>query len=107
MNHSPTDQLESEVSASSSQGEPPGEALSASQLETIERHLRGLPLRQKLTVRAAITKLKPSIERLRGRGYTVDEVAAELRSHGLQISARTLTRHLRTDAPKKGISAAQ
>ena len=107
MNHSPTDQLKSEAVASSSPSDLPCEVLSAGQLEAIEQHLKSLPPRHKLTVQAAITKLKPSIEKLRDRGYTIEEVATELRSRGLQISARALTRHLRGGVPTKRASARQ
>ena len=83
------------------------EVPSIDQIEAIERHLNGLPARPQMTVLAAIQRLRPSIEKLRARGYTIDEVAAELKTSGLSISGRTLARHLRAGAPKKRTSATQ
>ena len=100
-------QLEAEVAAV----EPPRQAthgaLSIDQIEVIERHLNGLPARQQMTVQAVIHRLKSSIERLRARGYSMDEVAAVLKARGLHVSGRTLARHLRSAAPKKRASATQ
>ena len=107
MNHSPTDQLKSEAVASSSPSDLPCKVLSAGQLEAIEQHLKSLPPRHKLTAQAAIAKLIPSIEKLRARGYTIDEVATELKTGWLNISARTLARHLRSGMPKKRASETQ
>ena len=91
--------------------EPPREATreapSIDQIEAIERHLNGLPARQQMTVQSTIQKLKQSIEKLRARGYNLDEVATELKKHGLHLSGRTLARHLRSAAPKRRASAAQ
>ena len=83
------------------------EVPSIDQIEAIERHLNGLPARHQMTVLAAIQRLRPSIEKLRARGYAIDEIAAELKTGGLNISGRTLARHLRVGAPKKRASATQ
>jgi DNA-directed RNA polymerase specialized sigma24 family protein len=102
-------ELQARQHAESTAIEPPREATreapSIDQIEAIERHLNGLPARQRMTVLAAIQRLKPSIEKLRARGYSVDEVAAELKARGLHISGRTLVRHLRAGVPKKRASA--
>ena len=104
-------QLQAQVEADSAAIEPAREATrevpSIDQIEAIERHLKGLPARQQMTVQSAIHRLKQSIENLRDRGYNLDEVASELKKHGLHVSGRTIARHLRSVAPKKRASAAQ
>lgn len=83
----------------------PKKEMSKNMIEDIEQHLRSLPTRQVVTLETAIKKLKPTIQKLKVRGYSMDEVAAELSAGGLVVSARTLTRYLRADAPKKRVSA--
>ena len=100
-------ELQAHPQAESTAMRLPRGAPSIDQIEAIEKHLKGLPARQQMTVQSAIHKLKQSIENLRDRGYNLDEVATELKKHGLHVSGRTLARHLRSVAPKKRASAAQ
>lgn len=100
-------ELQAHTQAESTDIEPPRDAPSIDQIEAIERHLNGLPARQQMTVQSAIQKLKQSIEKLRARGYNLDEVATELKQHGLHVSGRTLARHLHAAAPRKRASATQ
>ena len=65
-------------------------------LDATEAHLDGLPPRQTLTLVQALQRLAPAIKRSRAKGYSVDEVAAELtrklNAIGMTVSGRTLTR---------------
>ena len=100
-------ELQAHAQTASTAIEPPHDASEIDQIEAIERHLNGLPARQQMTVQSTIQKLKQSIEKLRACGYNLDEVATELKKHGLHMSGRTLARHLRSAAPKRRASAAQ
>ena len=99
-------ELQANARTASTATEPPHDASAIDPIEDIERHLNGLPARQQMTVQSTIQKLKQSIEKLRARGYKLDEVATELKKHGLHMSGRTLARHLRSAAPKRRVSAA-
>lgn len=100
-------ELQAHAQTASTPIEPPRDASAIDRIEAIERHLNGLPARQQMTVQSTIQKLKQSIEKLRARGYNLDEVATELKKHGLHMSGRTLARHLRSAPPKRRASAAQ
>ncbi len=84
----------------SSQSEPPtkghGKTRDDDKLAAIEARLNALPARQELTLAAALKRLAPAIRRLRGAGYSADDVAAELTrelsSLDMTVSARTLAR---------------
>lgn len=74
-------------------------------LVAIETRLNGLPPRQTLTLGQAVQRLAPAIKRLRAKGYSIDEVAAELTRElsplGMTVSGRTLARLLPSKAPTK------
>ena len=80
-------------------------ALNADKLAAIAARLDALPSRQQPTLADAIKTLAPTVKRLRARGYTVDEVAAELSASGLQVSGRTLSRLTASAKPAKRSSA--
>ncbi len=108
-------EVDSQSAASGSVSEPPASKQQSVQkmvftigsLETIAQRLEALPARQALTIHSAVQRLAPTIKKMRARGYSLDEAAAELRAGGLPLSARALARHLRTAAPKKRASASE
>ena len=70
--------------------------LSKDILRAAEVRLDGLPTRQTMTLQEALQYLAPAIKRLRAKGYSIDEAAAEvtcdLSALGLSVSGRTLAR---------------
>ena len=69
-------------------------AITADRLDAISKRLDALPACQIWTTQTAIDKLMPSISKMLGRGYSVEQVAAELAATGLAVSSRTLARSL-------------
>lgn len=76
-------------------------------LTAVEVQLKALPVRQKATLRATIERLAPTLMRLKDRGYSLDDLAAELKVVGITVSARGLARYLRAEPPKASASAMQ
>lgn len=70
-------------------------------LTAIVARLNALPTRQTVTLADAIKTLAPTVRKLRNRGYSIDECAAELTVNGLKISGRTLARLTAAAKPKK------
>lgn len=74
-------------------------------LAAIEANLDSLPPRKKLTLAQALVRLAPAIKRLRQKGYSVNETAAELTRDlsclGMTVSGRTLARLMPTKARVK------
>ena len=53
------------------------------------------PERRSITTREAVAEMADVIEKLRGRGYTIDEVAQLLTQRGLELAPSTLRSYLR------------
>ena len=56
-----------------------------------------------LSVREAVVLLKPKIAALRARGYSFDEIAAELTRHGLKITGGSVKVYTGSGGAKKTI----
>ena len=71
-------------------------------IRKIERKLGGLPPveRKDHSTRQAIRMLAGEIRKLQKRGYTLDQIAGELRGEGLGIATPTLAAYLRQDQRK-------
>ena len=69
----------------------------AGKIREIERKLGELPpvKRESHSARQAIGMLAGEIRKLRKRGYTLEQIAEELRGEGLGIAAPTLASYLR------------
>lgn len=80
-------------------------AIEMDALAAVEARLNALPRRQKLTLEAALKRLAPVIKKMRGNGFTNDEVTGELARElaplGLTVSARSIARFL----PRKKAAA--
>lgn len=73
----------------------------------IEKRLRDLPpVRQEdHSTRETIRMLAGEIRKLQKRGYTLEQIAGELRGDGLGIAPATLAAYLRPDRRKAGTAA--
>lgn len=85
--------------------ELPALSLQKNTLDAIESRLNSLPPRQKMTLGIALQRLAPAIKKMREKGYSAAEVAAELtrelRGLGMTVSSRTLARLLPPKSAKK------
>ena len=81
-------------------------AITADGLDAIAQHLDALPTCQIWSTQTAIDRLMPSIAKMLNKGYSVEQVAAELAATGLTVSSRTLARSLaKHKAPAKAKKA--
>lgn len=74
-------------------------ALTRDKLAAVVAHLDALPEREQLTLADAVRTLAPTIKKNRARGYSTDELAAEIRAMGVQVSGRTLARLIASAKP--------
>lgn len=69
-------------------------------LEKVEARIQPKP-KQGMTLREAISKFKPTINKALKRGYTYEEVAAILTEEGISIKGATLKQYLAESKGKK------
>lgn len=65
-------------------------------VNAIASWLDQLPPVETMTTAAVVKKLIPSIKKMQAKGYSIDQIAAELSRNGLPVSGRTLARHVGT-----------
>ena len=84
----------------------PSMALDSDRLAQIKKRLEALPTVAVMTTKSAITALLPTVKKLQGRGYTVEQISAELKASGLPTSTRSLARILSTKRPSAAVPQA-
>ncbi len=77
-------------------------SLTAADVQTIAEKLDQLQEKPRpLSTREIVNMLKPKITALRAKGYSFDEIAAELTRHGIKISGLSLKSYTGTKKPAR------
>lgn len=77
-------------------------SLTAADVQAIAEKLDQLEEKPRpLSTREIVNMLKPKVAALRGKGYSFDEIAAELTKHGVKISGLSLKSYAGTKKPAR------
>ncbi len=78
------------------------QSLTAADVQAIAERLDQLEEKPRpLSTREIVTMLKPKVAALRAKGYSFDEIAAELTKHGIKITASSLKSYTGAKKPAK------